>query len=308
MAPTSDPRDVPGATTDPQHRPVTRQRITRQDGSLPASAEQELADPTMAAIGRAGGGGPERMRSGLLQLDQSTRSRAVQRLQADAGNRAVGAMIGVQPILQREGAEPTDTGVVALDATTGGGATETIGPETSSSYAVAASSLADVAAVIGGRAEAGHVGWVEQMSSSANTGPTVDTVSVTVGIDLEMPSWSTPSAMLPRARAEWSRWYAALMAHEQGHIQLVHDVHDGQAATLLGKTPSAATTAFNASKASLTNKSNAYDTKTGHGLKTGTVLDVGIETLELDEERKKREAAEKAKGRESAVPDVPEDE
>ncbi len=287
---------------------MTRQRITRHDGSLTASAEQELVDPTMAAIGRAGASGSDRMMSGLMHLDRSTRSRAVQRLQAEAGNRAVGAMIGVQPIVQREGDDPAETGAVALDSTTGGGATETIGPETSSTYAVAASSLADVAAVIGGREEAGHVGWVEQMSSSANTGATVDTVSVTVDIALDMPSWSPPSAMLPRARAEWSRWYAALMAHEQGHIKLVHDVHDGQAARLLGKTPSAATTAFNASKASLTNKSNAYDTKTGHGLKTGTVLDVGIETLELDEERKKREAAEKATSRDIAVPHVPDDE
>lgn len=275
------------------------------------TGEPELVDPTTAAVVRAGAVGPDGIRSGLLHLDQSTRSRAVQRLQTDAGNRAVGTLIGGQPIratVQREGDDPTDTGAVALDSTSGGGATEVIGPETSSTYAVAASSLADVAAVIGGRDEAGHVGWVEQMSSSANTGPTVDTVSVTVDIDLEMPSWSPPSAMLPRARGEWTRWYAALMAHEQGHIKLVHDVHDGQAARLLGKTPPQATAAFNASKASLTTKSNAYDTRTGHGLKTGTVLDVGIETLELDEERKKKEAAEKAKSRESAVPDVPEDE
>jgi len=202
------------------------------------------------------------------------------------------------------GAQPLDT------AAAGGGATETIGPPTSSTYAVGASNLADVVAVIGGRDEAGHVGWVESMSSSANTGPTVDTANVNVDITLEMPSWTPPSAMLPKARAEWTRWYAALMAHEQGHIKLVHDIHDGMANRLLGKTPTQATTTFNAAKTSLTTKSDAYDVRTGHGLKTGTVLDVGIETLELDEEQKKKDAAAaaKAKPRDSAVPDAPEDE
>ena len=161
---------------------------------------------------------------------------------------------------------------------------------------------------IGGRDEAGHVGWVESMSSSAATGPTVDTVSVNVDISLEMPSWTPPSTMLPKARAEWTRWFAALAAHEQGHIKLVHDVHDGISKKILGKAPKAGETLFNTAKASLATKSKTYDTTTDHGLKTGTVLNVGIEQQELDEEKKKQEEAAKAKSRTSAVPDVPEDE
>jgi len=137
---------------------------------------------------------------------------------------------------------------------------------------------------------------------------TGDTVSVNVDISLEMPSWTPPSTMLPKARAEWTRWFAALAAHEQGHIKLVHDVHDGISKKILGKAPKAGETLFNTAKASLATKSTTYDTTTDHGLKTGTVLNVGIEQQELDEEKKKQEEAAKAKSRTSAVPDVPEDE
>ncbi len=55
-------------------------------------------------------------------------------------------------------------------------------------------------------------------------------------------------------------------------------------------------------------KSDAYDLANDHGLKAGTVLDVGIETLELDEEQKKKAAAAKPQGHEATAPSVPDDE
>jgi len=213
--------------------------------------------------------------------------------------------------IQREDGDLPVDGAQALDTTAaggGGGATETIGPPTSANYAVTGSSLADVLAAISGRDEAGHVGWVATPKYAANTGTTVDTASVNVDITIEMPSWTPPTTMLPKAKAEWTRWYAALLAHEQGHIALVHTVYDGLAKKMIGKTLTAAGAVFSTADATMQPKSDAYDTKTDHGLKTGTVLDVGIETLELDEEQKKKDAAAKAKARESAVPDVPGDE
>ena len=102
---------------------------------------------------------------------------------------------------------------MALETTTaaGGGASETIGPPTPSSYAVQATSLADVLAAIGGRDEAGHVGWVGDTHVRGEHRDRRSTPrSVNVDISIEMPSWTPPATMLPKARAEWTRWYAAL--------------------------------------------------------------------------------------------------
>jgi hypothetical protein len=310
---------------------VGRQRIARQEGSASATADLDVLDPTTDALVRASGPGPGLLLTGLQHADPWTRSRAVQRLQAGLGNAAVGAMLGRRHVrtthlqlerragdaearttIQRDEGDVPDDGAQALDTTTagGGGASETIGPPTSSSYAVTGSSLADVLAAISGRDEAGHVGWVATPKYAANTGTTVDTASVNVDITIEMPSWTPPTKMLPKAKAEWTRWYAALLAHEQGHIARVHTVYDGLAKKMIGKTLTAAGTVFSTADATMQPKSDAYDKVTDHGLKTGTVLDVGIETLELDEEQKKKDADAKAKAKshESVVPDVPDDE
>jgi predicted secreted Zn-dependent protease len=183
---------------------------------------------------------------------------------------------------------------------------ESVGPVAESSYAVEASSLADVVAAIGGRSEAGHVGWGPTLDFHQTDGR-IDAVTISVSIDLQMPSWSPPSSMLPRARAEWTRWYAALRAHEQGHIDLVHTVFDGLAARLLGATVRTGQQRFENAKASLSAQSRAYDTRTGNGTRTGTVMNVSIEQQELDEERRKRDA-ETAKKREAPVPKVGDEE
>ncbi len=295
------------------------------------SVDLDPVDSMMAALDREAVRDPHRLRSGLERIDGRGREGAMHRLQAGVGNSALGGLFagrgnGGPPrrvlevagpsVVQRDGDDPAGDGDMPvgdaqqLDVKTGagGGATETIGPPSSSTYAITASSLDDVSAVISARDEAGHVGWVEDMAASGSNGSTLDIVSVTVTISLEMPSWTPPATMLPRARAEWSRWYAALESHEQGHIKLVHDVHDGLARKLLGKTPRAANTLFDAAKASLTARSKAYDTATGHGLRTGTILDVAIEQQELADEQKKQDDAAKSKSRDSAVPSVPDDE
>jgi hypothetical protein len=203
-------------------------------------------------------------------------------------------------------AGPPDA-ALQLDTGAQGNATEQVGPVTESSYTVEASSLAEVAAAIGGRSEAGHVGWAPALDFHQTDGR-IDSVTISVSIDLQMPSWSPPSSMLPRARAEWTRWYAALLAHEQGHIDLVHARFDGLATRILGTTVRAGQQLFANARTSLDAQSRAYDTRTGHGTKQGTIMNVSIEQQELDEERRKREAAEKAKERERSVPVVGDEE
>jgi hypothetical protein len=312
----SDLRVVSWIERPPHHRTMGRQRMATTGDLESASVERDQTDPTQEAVLLAATRIPGELAAGLARVDPVSRARVIQRLQAGVGNGAMGGLLAprgpapAKAVIQRDDEGPDLGGAIPLDTTGagGGGATETIGPPVSSSYAVTASSLADVVSDIGGRDEAGHVGWEATPNYAANTGTKVDTASVNVGITLEMPSWTPPATMLPKARAEWTRWYAALQSHEQGHITRVHDVYDGLAKRMIGKTLSAAGALFTTADSSMQPKSDAYDTATGHGLKTGTILNVGIEQQELDEEKKKQEEAAKAKSRTSAVPDVPEDE
>lgn len=173
------------------------------------------------------------------------------------------------------------------------GATEEVGPATSSSYSVAALSLSDVASQLSSRDEAGYCGWKEAWTYKTGSTGRITAVKVKVKIDIEMPAWTPPPSMLPRAKAEWERSYQALLAHEQGHERLVHEHFDGLADRILGKTVRQGTALFEGAKASLSRASRAYDGKTGNGTKTGTIIDTTIERRELDE--KKREEDEKRK-------------
>ncbi len=305
---------------------MTRRHARQRSTVRAATPDAERLEETAARLGIT----PADLTRELAAADEAIRVRTMGELQQGAGNAALGEILGAsgrmtglgvghgglttnttdltvtRDIADEEVAGPADE-VVPLDTGAQVNATESVGPVTESSYAVEASTLADVAAAIGGRSEAGHVGWVPTLDFHQTDGR-IDSVTINVSIDLQMPSWSPPSSMLPKARAEWTRWYAALRAHEQGHIDLVHQLFDGLAARILGKTVRAGQQLFATAKASLATQSRAYDTRTGNGTKQGTIMNVGIEQQEIDEERRKREAAEKAKQRESAVPDVGDEE
>lgn len=301
---------------------MTRKLARRRSTVRAAAPDTERLEETAARLGLP----PADLTRELAAADEASRVRTMGDLQQGAGNAALGEMLGAsgrmagvgvgrggltthtteltiaREIGDEEVAGPADE-VVPLDTGAQAHATESVGPVSESSYAVEASTLADVAAAIGGRSEAGHVSWVPTLDFHQTDGR-IDSVTINVSIDLQMPSWSPPASMLPKARAEWTRWYAALRAHEQGHIDLVHQLFDGLAAKILGKTVRAGQQLFATARTSLAAQSRAYDTRTGHGTRQGTVMNAGIEQQEIDEERRKREAAEKAKQRESAVPDV----
>lgn len=261
----------------------------------------------------------------LRAADPGTRTRALERLQRVRGNgyvqgvvrailvgrfggtRQAGVGAGLSrtrsvtlersahdaacwPAIQREEAEATNEGATELNASLTG-ASEVIGPTVSSFYSLTAVSLSGAAAQLSMRPEAGHVDWALDMKYAAPKGP-IETVAITAAITLEMPSWTPPTTMLPKARAEWNRWYAALLAHEQGHIDLVHANFDELAQRMLGKSAAAGKKLFNAASAKLTADSKAYDKSTDHGKNNGTVMEVSIEEKELQEEKDKKKAAD----------------
>lgn len=233
-------------------------------------------------------GAPVARRTVHLEIGRSTGTGTGTGTSTGTGAGGVGGLA-----IQREDPEPEgvgEPGAETLDAATAPpGATETIGPETMSTYTPSATTLAALATQLEARDEAGHVDWALSMTNAAPTG-VITAVNITADITLEMPAWSPPATMLPKAKAEWSRAYAALLAHEQGHIKLVHDIFDGLAASLLGKTSRAGAAMFATAKASLAAASESYDRKTGHGQKTGTVIDVAIEQQEIDGAAKKKSA------------------
>ncbi len=176
------------------------------------------------------------------------------------------------------------------------GSTEAIGPETNSSYPLTATSLNDVAPLISGPGEAGKTTWGPHLDYRT-TGSRMTSVKITAWINVEMPAWTPPPSMLPKAKAEWNRWYAALLAHEAAHVQLVHDKLDGLATRMIGMTERAGKNLYESKKTELDAASKAFDARTGGGTKTGTIIDPTIEDREIDEkkqEEKRKKDAEKA--------------
>ncbi len=316
-------------------------RDEERAGSPAAHHHDLVPDPVSRAIVREAAS-PEAMTSSLAAVDDATKARALEELQRTYGNRYVqqivaglaarsagGAAAGITTDLarpaihtevsasgtgfalagiQREGEEPSDEdpGVEPLDTpvAAAAGATEQIGPETSSTYDVAGTTLADVAAALEARPEAGHVEWAPKLDFTTADG-VIDSVRITADITLEMPAWTPPTTMLPKARAEWTRWYGALLAHESGHIKLVHDLFDGLAAKLIGKTKKKGQSLFDAARATLASDSATYDKTTDHGRKAGTIMDIGIEQKEIEDKDKKEREKEKAGEKKPASEVVP---
>jgi hypothetical protein len=271
----------------------------------------------VAELLRRSGGAADAL-THLAEADGATRDRALRILQQERGNVFVGSVIraiaaenaaparggmgtgvghGETLTLERDlgdEEEPDFPGPMAEElADIPEGATEEVGPATSSSYSLAAVSLSDIAGQLASRDEAGYCGWKESWNYKTSPGGKISAVKVRVEIDIEMPAWTPPPSMLPRAKAEWERSYAALLAHERGHEQLIHGHFDGLADRILGKTVRQGTALFDGAKASLSRASKAYDTKTGHGTKTGTIIDTAIESREIDEKKKEDEARKK---------------
>ena len=238
-------------TVDPQREPLTDRLMSEARGDA-ASIAAHLAAADDQTKTRALHGLQRDHGNAFVQ--SVMRSLAVGKGSHAGGGTGVGFGRGDTITLERdeEEPEPADaTDEVEQLADIPEGATEEIGPTTSSSYAVAATSLSDIASQLASRDEAGYCGWKEAWNFK--TGPTgrITAVKVTVKIDIEMPAWTPPPSMLPKTKAEWERSYQALLAHERGHEKLVHDYFDGLANKILGKTARQGRQQFDGAKSGL---------------------------------------------------------
>lgn len=285
---------------------MERETTTDKQGARRATsagpATQTVAPELAVGPLPAGGLTSEQDLGAMVAGDLGSRARMFGRLQQGAGNGAAG-FIAASAQVHRIPTRPAAGGETVLredeEAETVYDVTENIGPLAESSYTVTADTLAGFASVVAARSEAGSVSWQPNRFSYTPAGssdpPTV-TVTVTVPINLQMPSWQLPDDMGPRTRAEYQRWYAALRAHEQGHIDLVNTHTEGLGDRLARSgSLSAAQTLFNTVITGLQTASDEYDTTTDHGLNTGTELDLSIEEDERgesDEEEQEEESAE----------------
>lgn len=101
--------------------------------------------------------------------------------------------------------------------------TTTFGDVQWQTYAVAGATLQEVWDALSGLEEAGTAHWEPAYTTQIGEDGTITSAEVTVASSITVPEWSDSSSASPAAQAEWSRWWAALEAHEQGHIALVHE-------------------------------------------------------------------------------------
>jgi hypothetical protein len=156
-------------------------------------------------------------------------------------------------------------------------ATTIVGPPKRTFYTLRAATLRGVVAELGGREEAGRTDWKPHLGYKADDSGIVTSAIVTVPIPLEMPRWPGHRKVSKTAQAEWDRAYRALEAHEQGHVDLVHEHFDGMASSLIGKTEAQANAAFQKATEDLQSASDEYDQRTDHGQSAGAVIDTSKE-------------------------------
>lgn len=182
-------------------------------------------------------------------------------LQGAAGNAAVERAV----VQRKKSATKPPAGVTTIVA------------PTRSSYDVTATTLSEAAAQIEARDEAGETTWAQSLDLTTDENGRVTAAKVEVTINIEMPSWPGAAKLGRRASAEWQRASGALERHEQGHVALVRKHLGGVAQRLVGKSEGEAQRIFQAALDALQKASDAYDTKTDHGRKLGTEINLSAE-------------------------------
>jgi predicted secreted Zn-dependent protease len=238
---------------------------TVEDGRYPGGSPPSPPDYPLSLVGD-----PALYEHG----NEPVRISVINRAQRTYGNRAV------QRILQRRSASPAlpSTPIpVQRDDPPGSVAKAPTSTEnvkiTNDTFDIDGETLADAAAVLQGMGDAADTTWKPVYNSNETDGR-VTSVTIDVEVNVLMPNWPGASKLNKEARAEWDRAYKALADHEQGHVDLVKKMLKGVATKMVGKTKAQADAIFNKAVADLKKESDAYDTRTDHGRKTGTVINV----------------------------------
>jgi predicted secreted Zn-dependent protease len=153
-----------------------------------------------------------------------------------------------------------------------------ISPTTTTHFDLDVPTLADVVASLQGRDEAGHCDWafLPWESSGVTRDGTAREINLTIQITIEMPRWTHRDTARAAERTEWDRFYEALRQHEAGHEQIVRGMAPAMHAKLMQTRIRDLNRVFEAERQKIQDRSNAYDTRTRHGLNPppGTLITV----------------------------------
>ena len=96
---------------------------------------------------------------------------------------------------------------------------------------------------------------------------------VTLTCKVRLPRWSEfESSANNQLKQKWEKFYVALVAHEQGHVDIFNAGFQGSAAAVENLTCKAATSQYSADFKKVVAKQKAYDAETDHGKKLGATF------------------------------------
>jgi predicted secreted Zn-dependent protease len=148
------------------------------------------------------------------------------------------------------------------------------------------STLAAVAGVISRQDEAAKqqdgAAKAEWFPAYTLSGDDSASATVTVATKITMPRWVEYGAAPQAEKTEWDRFYAALEAHEQGHIDLVRQRLSGIDEQLAGQSPDAASLVWLQALRDLQSASDDYDADSDHGRNQGTIIDLSTAAANSD--------------------------
>jgi predicted secreted Zn-dependent protease len=131
--------------------------------------------------------------------------------------------------------------------------------------------LAAVASVIAQQDEAGKAEWFPTYTLSSDDPPSA---AVKVKTRITMPRWREYGSASQPEKDEWDRFFAALLAHEQGHIDLVTQRLSGIDDQMGGQSADAAKQVWANALSDLQSASDSYDVDSDHGRNQGTIIDL----------------------------------
>jgi len=248
-----------------KRKPTRRKRRSSDAAPGIASSQAHLAaEPAIPELE------PARLRELAAPASRATpplRGATLLQMQRTLGNAQVAAL------LSRRAA--ATTAVQRKGGNKAAGKT-TIKPPKRASYTIDAQTLHEVADVIDGHEEAGETTWEPNLNYKTSSDGVVTQATVTVDLTITMPEWPAARKRKKRVRDEWERFYRALEAHEQGHVDLVRKHLEGVAASLVGLSEEKAQEKFAEALQELQEASDQYDAATDHGRKNGTIIDLSV--------------------------------
>lgn len=237
-------------------------------------------------------GDPAETLAAAREADRATVERLIGDLGERAGNEAVGRLVAAAPAARAGGTEVEDedlleTPDVPVEDVIHGeeGESPVAEPPTPTRSGTdiqvveadpfpVSGTLRQVAHQLEARQEAGSV--TSQVAdvyheAAREEGPT-KLVAITVVETRLMPTWTNRSDRPEAEQREWDRFYAALMAHEQRHIEIDREVFTNLHRRCLRKSVARMNEIIDEAIAEANRLNKEFDTTTNHGKSAGTTI------------------------------------